>query len=276
MWGDTMKCAFLRINDLATNSLINKWRKPKPSYSTLTLEDTFSFILTAATIPESTKVSHRMFLYKTIATYLKEEGVVYILTNRMDTQMSEVFLKEFGFAFSTGRELFRILSYEILCAFIEKNKLSFFETNFGIYINRLDKYRQSFLSKSILAFKNLTIFTEKKAAFSSYCDDIYAQTGITIPVRDLSESFAQPDVLVALDSLPNRENYRYYIDLSDPDNFPIRFRNDNISPLLDGILPYFGAKETEFLLHSMPSRFFPHTSEGVYEMGFSIDDVLSI
>jgi len=273
MWGDTMKCAFLCINDLSSNGLLSKWRKPKPSYSKLTLEDNFSFILVVATISECTNLSRRAFLYRTIATRLKDEGVAYLLINRTDALAGDVFFKDFGFVFPTGRELLRILPYEILCAYVKQNELLLSENRFGIYLNRLDKYRQSFLSDATLAIKNLTIFTERKAAFSDYFDDIYAKTGLSVPVRDLAENPTPADVLILLDNPPPGMNVRHCIDLNDPEKFPIRFSNDNLFPLLDGLFPSFGAKETEFLLHSMPNHLFPTTSSGVFMTGFSIAQI---
>jgi hypothetical protein len=268
-----MKCAFLCINELPTSGLIGKWRKPKSSYSKLTLEDTFSFILTTSTIPEAIKLYRRTSLYKTIATRLKDEGVVYLLTNGTDALLGDIFFKDFGFVFPTGRELLRILPFEILSAFARQKQLSMSENHFGIYVNRLDKYRESFLSDATQAVKNLTIFTERKAALSLYFDNMYARTGLSVPVRDLVETLDAPDVLILLDDPSCHVNFQNCLYLTDPEKLPISFSNDSLSPLLDGLFPSLGAKETEFLLHSMPNRLFPTTGASVFKAGFSVEQV---
>ena len=119
----------------------------------------------------------------------------------------------------------------------------------------------------------LTVITNRFAALSGYLESIYAETGISVPLRPSQDISSYP-IVILLDSFCIPPGFKgQVLSFTTTSGVLVLFENESIFPLFCGILPSLGAAETEFLLHSMIHHPFPHSAEHFFRYGFSLAQV---
>lgn len=272
-----MKGAFIHVHTTHVfPKTLERWIRPKISYSELTLENHFSFLLCSLELCEGFTDHSLQNIYQKAASRLKQLHIAYVITDYPSSVFQEVFVKQFGFIIPAGNEIKRLLYWPIIESYFSEHNYSLIKTPMAIFMNYFDKYRLDFLEKMLAQSSHVTLVTDKKAALESYLDQAYESAGISVPLRDL-ENLPPCQILLLFDQPTNRisSSALDILSFASSKDTTLLFKNERIFPLLCGILSTLGDVETEFLLHCLISRPFPQNAVLVEHDGFYLEKVIN-